>query len=475
MGSNLYSEEIPEDLRASICDYFLNNSIIGLNITDAEGHVIFLNEAHARITGHTPDQYMGRTMEAVMSDRLVSDSATLHVLKTGAPVTLEQIVSNGKSFRVHGQPVKNGEGKIKYIINYLIDTSDIVTAQEELSKAQADKQRLMEKYEKLRKMLENNGGLIYQSKIMQGIVERTVRVAASDAAVLITGPSGSGKEHIANIVHSESRRSDKPFIKINCAAIPAQLMESELFGYEPGAFTGGNPKGKKGLIEAADKGSLLLDEIGEMPLELQAKLLRVLQTRELRRLGAYKSIGVDFRLIASTNASLKELISKKRFREDLYYRLNVIEINLPGIDKRREDIPLLLEHFMQMFNAKYSVNKIMTPRAIKYLSMCDYPGNVRELSNITERLVVQTAGDEITLEDAYEALGLLKLMPTSQTEPLLKGKDNGELSLKEIIGEYEKSILQAYVKIYGNGTAVAKKLKTDQSTISRKLNKYDIK
>lgn len=250
-------------------------------------------------------------------------------------------------------------------------------------------------------------------------------------------------------------------------------MESELFGYEPGAFTGGAPKGKAGLLEYADGGSILLDEIGEMPMQLQAKLLRVLQDQQVRRIGSTKDIKVDVRIIASTNADLKKLIAEKKFREDLYYRINIVDIKMPGLDKRREDIPLLIAHFEKRFNQKYDFNKKFSIDAINYLMGLDYCGNVRELQNIVERLIVQSSNDVITLEEAFAAMGILTIEEDGEGgRELIKVEE--EMSLKKIMEQYERKILLHYKKVYGKGTVMAEKLKTDQATISRKLKKYGL-
>lgn len=464
---------VPNELKEILYKELLNNPFLGINITDDKGMVLFVNEAQGRITGQHYSKYIGKTMYEVVEDKTVVNSATVNVLKTGEEVMLTQSVSNGKVFQVKGIPIKDDNGRIKFVLNYLLDISELAQTKEKISEIEAYKEKLENDYENLRKTLDKSGDLIYQSYVMQKIVDRAKKVAESDVTVLIFGPSGSGKEHIANIIHEESKRRDKAFVKINCAAIPEQLLESELFGYEQGAFTGGSPKGKKGLFEIAHGGSLLLDEIGELPLNLQSKLLRVLQDHEVRRIGGNKTVHVDFRLIASTNASLREMIAEKKFREDLYYRLNVIEIAIPGLDKRREDIPLLVEHFIRLFNVKYGTSKVIDSEAIKYLSGEDYPGNVRELRNIVERLIVQSLGDRITIQEAYEALGILKINAKGN-DITVNLESMADSSLKEMVAEYEKALLTEYVKIYGSGTAVAKKLKTDQSTVSRKLARYKI-
>ena len=362
-------------------------------------------------------------------------------------------------------PVFNKKGEMCFVLNLLTDITELTTTKEKITE--------IEEYNQfLKKVLDKESSLIYQSRIMQQVVELSHKVAEADVTVLITGPSGVGKEHIADIIHENSKRRHKPFVKINCAAMPENLLESELFGYEPGAFTGGNPKGKKGLFEVAQGGSIMLDEIGELPMVLQPKLLRVLQEREIRRIGGSKPIKVDFRLISATNVNLKEKIEEKQFREDLYYRLNIIEIKIPALEDRREDIPLLADHFIKLFNAKYSLHKTLDIEAVKYLCQCSWPGNVRELRNVVERLIIQSSHDVISAKEAYEAMGMLKIKSGNQTVEL--DEASGDVSLKEMMENYEKKILEEYIKIYKTGTELSKRLKTDQSTISRKLSKYHI-
>lgn len=468
--------KLPDELKDIVMKELLQNPFMGINITDGEGRVLFLNEVHHRITGHNPKQYLGHTMQEIKDKGMISESATMIALDLKKAVLINQIASKNNTFQVKAIPIYNDNGEIIFVINYLIDVSELVNLKETLQQIQSSHEQLKDEFEILKKELNNKGLLVFGSEAMRNVVEYAYKVAESDVTVLITGPSGSGKEHIANIIQARSKRKDAPFIRINCAAIPENLLESELFGYEAGAFTGGLAKGRKGLIESADKGTLLLDEIGELPMTLQSKLLRVLQDHKVRRVGGNKDIKVDFRLIASTNANIKEMIAKKQFREDLYYRLNVIEIRIPGLEHRREDIPLLVNYFLKNFNLQHGMNKYMSDEAMAYFSKSHYPGNVRELRNIVERTMILSRNDEIQLIDAYEAFGVFvdKNDKTNRNDKLnLSATPN--MSLKDMLEEYEKQILSEYMDIYGCGTKIAKKLKTDQSTISRKLSKYNIK
>jgi len=464
------SFDLPEYLLKDLLD----NPFVGIIIADSEGKIIAINDAHSRITKTPKESIMGTNVVNWVENEHASVSATKQVLKTKKPTLMHQILKNGASHDTSAMPVFDEEGKLAYVINYLVDVTELAETRRKLKKLMTDKEVFKDKYKLLLEVLNGNGSIIYQSEKMETVVERARKVADSSATVLITGPSGSGKELIANILHEESIRNNKPFVKINCAAIPENLLESELFGYMPGAFTGGSRNGKKGLFEAADGGSILLDEIGEMPYSIQAKLLRVIQEQEVRRIGSDKTVKINVRIIASTNADLKELIEKKLFREDLYYRLNVIELNVPSLAERKEDIPLLIEHFISVFNTKYNFNKHVNHETVKYLASKEYTGNVRELRNVVERLVIQSENDEININDAIEIFG------EKQTEISVFSEETSyfgvqeNTTLKEMMEAYEKRILEEYSKKYRTATELGKVLGVDRTTISRKMEKYKL-
>lgn len=293
------------------------------------------------------------------------------------------------------------------------------------------------------------------------VKERTRKVANYDSTVLITGESGTGKEIFARAIHNASSRRDHPFIGINCSAIPESLLESELFGYEPGAFTGANKKGKAGKIELANKGTFFLDEIGDMPLFLQAKLLRVLQERKVTKIGGLVPRDLDVRIIAATNKDLEDLIEKRRFREDLYYRLNVIPIKLPPLRERLEDIPVMAEFFLQTYNLRFQKSiKGFTPDAMEFLMNYSWPGNVRELENIIEYGINFAEKDYIDLEDIEDRFGDLV--------------DTSSKTLKEMVQEYEYEVINKYLEGFGysdEGKAkAAKALGISRATLYRKLS-----
>lgn len=309
------------------------------------------------------------------------------------------------------------------------------------------------------------GNMIGMSPIMQDVYKTIGRVADSTATVLIRGESGTGKELVARAIHFNSNRSDSAFIKINCASIPENLLESELFGHEKGAFTGATAR-KPGKFELAHKGTLFLDEIGEMAPSIQAKLLRVLQEMEFERVGGTEPIKVDIRIIAATNKNLEESIQQGDFREDLFYRLNVVEIKVPPLRDRKEDIPQLVEHICRQYNKKY--NKPLTglsPDALEVLKRYDWPGNIRELKNVCERAILMAGGPVITVDDLPVSLH-------SQKGPY---KARPGASLKEIVAEVEREVILKVLEEHNwNRSAAAQALKMNRSSFYMKLKDLGI-
>lgn len=309
------------------------------------------------------------------------------------------------------------------------------------------------------------GNIVAQSKIMQEIIALIERVAHSNASVLITGESGTGKEVAAVAIHQNSPRQNKPFIPVNCAALPEQLLESELFGHERGAFTGATAR-KLGRFELADKGTIFLDEIAEMSLNMQAKLLRVLQEKSFERVGGTETLSVDVRVIAATNRQLDEAIKKGQFREDLFYRLNVIHIHLPPLRERKEDIPLLARHFVRKYGAAYQVGKI-SPAAMEMLCNYHWPGNVRELQNVIERSAIICRGTEIKPEHLPRELNA----PQHLSSDIVIDFPESGISLEELEKEL---ILKALEKSGGNQTKAAQLLGITRSALLYRSQKYDI-
>ena len=308
--------------------------------------------------------------------------------------------------------------------------------------------------------------IIGRSRAMKELLETVAMVAPSEATVLILGESGTGKELIANAIHQNSPRSSHPFIKVNCAALPETLLESELFGHEKGAFTGAVSR-RQGRFHLAHKGSILLDEIAEMSMATQSKILRVLQEREFEPIGSSETVKVDTRIITATNKNLEEEVRANRFREDLYYRINVVNLNVPSLRDRREDIPLLVDFFLKRYAKKNHRNlKGFTPKAMDLLMRYDWPGNIRELENVVERSVIMMRGDFITPDEFPGVLKSLDPEYEQISAEMLSGK-----SLKEM----EKAmIMRTLQETDGNRTRAAEILGISRRTLQLKLKEYGV-
>jgi len=307
--------------------------------------------------------------------------------------------------------------------------------------------------------------MIVASPAMRQVMETVEHVADKETSVLILGETGVGKEVLAKRIHQISKRRDGTYLKINCCAMPPSLLESELFGYENGAFTGARKGGKPGLLEAARGGTIFLDEIGDISMELQVKLLRVLQEKEIMRVGGLKAIAVDSRFIFATNRDLKAMVTEGRFRKDLYYRLNVVPISIPALRHRNEDIRPFLEFFLEKFNQKHGYDKTFAPELVQVLCGYGWPGNVRELENLVERLVVSVYGSTIGLADIAE-LGTARL---PQQDSVERG-----LPLRQAVEALEKELISQALLSHGSMGRVAAALGVDRTTILRKIAKYRI-
>lgn len=306
---------------------------------------------------------------------------------------------------------------------------------------------------------------VFQSKKMKEVMDLVRKVSFVDSTVLLLGKTGVGKSHIARRLHQYSQRASKTFAVINCSTIPEALMEAELFGYTPGSFTGGKKEGKPGIFQSAMGGTVFLDEIGEIPFHLQAKLLEVLQENHIRPIGAVHSVPVDVRVIAATNQNLEEMVARKLFREDLYYRLNVVPIQIPSLSERKDELAVLIDHFLTMYNEKYNTDKLLAPDVLGTFEQYAWPGNVRELEHMIERLLITTEADIIVKEHLPDYLfagnkGPEKSAPLTFT-PLKEAKDNVEREL----------IVEAY-RLYKTTYKVAEILQVNQSTIAKKVKKY---
>jgi transcriptional regulator with PAS, ATPase and Fis domain len=410
-------------------------------------------------------ELLGKNIIELEEKGLFKPSVTRLVLERKRKVSVLQETRNGKKIVVVGNPVFYEEGNLDRIViasRDITETSNLKNELREMKKLTVQYKKELESIKKYDKLSDK---IIYRSLRMQQTMKEAEKVAKFSSTVLLAGESGSGKEVIAKAIHQLGPRSDMPFLKMNCGAIPENLLESELFGYEKGAFTGADPKGKKGYFQQADRGILFLDEISELPLGLQVKLLRVLQEREVIPIGSTKAIPFDVQIIAATNKDLEEMVDKGFFREDLFYRLNVVPLYIPSLRERPEDIPLMACHFLQKLNAQHSSNIQLSPDALNLLEVYPWPGNVRELQNLIERVVVTT--DEETI-DAPAINQLLQWKrATRKSKPIV----TDIMPLQEALEHVEEQLIALAMERYKTTTMAAKALGMSQSSISRKYQK----
>lgn len=389
-------------------------------------------------------------------------SVTAEVIRKGEKITLIQKTGANKKLLVTGIPIFENEGKIYRIINVSKDitTNDILG--QELSEAKS-KIKWFQK-ELMRRQSTTVDQVNYNSLSMNKIRDLILHICNLDATILLLGETGVGKGYIAKMIHDSGIRKDEPFVSINCGAIPEQLLESELFGYEKGAFTGADKNGKKGLFEVAGKGTIFLDEIGDMPMQLQVKLLHTLDGKTIQKIGGEKPVSLKARIVAATNKNLKKLIHENKFREDLYYRLNVVPINIPPLRERKEDIPSLIKMFLKKFNKEHKTNKLISQEGYNLLINYNYLGNVRELENIIERIVITIS------EDIIDDVEIAKVIDINNTVDY-----NDEIiPIKEAVENLERKILITAFEKYKTTRKVAEALKIDQSTVVKKSKKLKI-
>lgn len=457
-------KEIYEDFIENYLDFkeISDNLYDGIYISDGKGKTIFVNKAYTRTTGISKEEVIGRTVKEISDEgKLYKGAVTMDVLKRKETVnSMGKSFRNGKDLLVTGSPILDENGNIKLVVINNRDISGLKELEYKIAELQNDKLKASEEIKYLRKQQMSNNRLYYYSENMKTISELIETIAATDVSVLITGESGTGKEVVADEIYYKSKRRNKPFIKVNCAAIPAELLESELFGYEGGAFTDAKKSGKIGMFELANDGTILLDEIGDMPVNLQTKLLRVLQNKEIIRLGSNKSVKLNIRVIAATNKNLQELIKNGKFRDDLYYRLNVVPINIKPLRERKEDINYLAIEFLNKYNKKYDKNVLFEENVINLLKKYKWPGNIRELENLIERMVVINNDGIIKYNNLASVLEI-------EVDKLSEMEVDSQ-SLKETVQNYERHIILNYLKKYKSVNKAAKNLGLSQPALWKK-------
>ena len=449
----------------------------GVYLADGKGLTLYVNKSYERITGLKAEELVGRYVQDLLAAGVYSNAVTPEVLRLKKRVdSVGQSSRNGARMLITGNPIFDRNGEIKLVAVIEREITDLDTMLIELE-ATKDKIRSVEvvemrnrrEIEHLRKERES-AKLIGESRQIRETLALVRRVAEFDVTVLIQGETGVGKEIVATEIHESSLRRNKPFIRVNCAAIPANLLESELFGYEKGAYTGAAPAGKIGLFELADKGTLLLDEIGDMPLDLQGKLLRVLQQKELTRVGGTRAIPLDVRVIAATNCDLPALTQAGKFRADLFFRLNVFPITIPPLRQRQDDILVLSEHFLAYYNTKYSKKVRISRDGLALFASYPWPGNVRELQNVVERLVLISDQSSVLTGD-----GLLPMLRLEQPSGTVTPETRANVKrLKAMVSDFERSVIEQALRTHGSTRKAAAVLGVDQSTIVKKAKRWGL-
>lgn len=451
---NLEKDDTHMELEAAI-----NACQEGIYICDKNAKCIRINTAYTRITGISNEELIGRTSEELVKSGIISKSVANMVIEQKQVVSLIQKFKSGKNVLVTGTPVYR-ENKLFRIVITARDLSELNSLEKRLNDAEERSERYLRELSLYKETILSRQ-VVAKSQHMKEIISIIPKIAKAQSPVLLLGESGTGKEVLARLIHESNYDMNSPFIKVNCGAIPGELLESELFGYVRGAFTGANQQGKPGLIEVAENGTLFLDEVGELPLNLQVKLLRVLQDFEVTRLGSTKAKKVHFRLICATNRPLKEMMEKGDFREDLYYRINVLPIQIAPLKDRREDIIPIALHTIENLYAKYKHRKTLSNEVLEYLENYHWPGNIRELENMVERMFVMTDEQIIKMKDLPANL-------ITNTQRLEKS------TLKERIHFIEKEIISDTIQQSSSLRAAARKLGVDPSTLLRKCQKYKL-
>ncbi len=464
------NERIAEIEDEMITAFVIGDAIMdGIIVVNAEGIVTSVNKGYVEITQISAEEVLGKSIQTLIDEEMFVGSVSLDVIRTGEKKSgMCTILRNKRQVLLVGTPIFNSDHKLIKVITVMRNLTELINLKEKLEKTKLKNELVENKLLDLKRQTDNSGFLGTSPAIIR-VKELIYYVASTTANVLITGPTGSGKEVISREIHNNSLRQDKPYIKINCAAIPENLLESELFGYVKGAFTGADQKYKKGLFETANGGTILLDEISEMPLKLQPKLLRVLQEREITPVGGVTSIKIDTRVIAASNKDLKMLVDKNLFRADLYYRLNVFPIEIPSLNERKEDIPDLAASFLNRFNAKYNKKKVLDSTAIFELMRYSWPGNVRELENVVERMTIISSNRILVADDVKMILDIGEVK-----ENEFSGTALDDFSLKEAVQNFERTLIQKALKEGGSSYAAARILKTTQPTVIRKAQALGI-
>jgi PAS domain S-box-containing protein len=438
----------------------MKSSYDGIFITDGKGIVLNYNPSYNRITGINASEFLGRHVEEI-EKRYNIEAAVKKVLQTRDVVTRITEFIPGLSVLITATPVFAEDGEIFRVIANVRDITELIALNSQLEQARNLTDKYYSEIMHLRSQQAKIEGFIVSSQVMKDVISTALKVGHTNATVTITGESGAGKEVLARTIHNNSEFSNGPFVKINCGAIPETLLESELFGYEKGAFTGASRSGKPGLFEIARGGTVFLDEVGEIPMNLQVKLLGVLQDLQFTRVGGTKLIAMNSRIIAATNRNLADMVAQGNFRKDLYYRLHVVSLKIPSLAERAEDILPLAKHFLDKFNRKYKVHNTLSPQVLNAFVKYDWPGNVREMENLVESLVVLAQNEQITQN----------MLPDSMRPGIGLQELSAGGTYREIVDQLEANLFESYLAKGYSTRRIAEELGVSQPTVVRKINR----
>ena len=464
------NKDCAEQLYQTLCElrplilalyHMFEDSASGIYLTDGNGVMRYFNRSYERLTGLKREEIIGHHLRSLVDDKKVPYSVAMVTIERKSPVTMDLFFeATGKLLTISTTPIFDIHGTLTSVIGNVTDITTLIHTKEapipkSLRTSPDDGHSFASEFNVKTSMVATD-------EKMKWLLYYAQKAAKSNATILISGETGTGKEDMARFIFENSLRANAPFVQVNCGAIPDNLIERELFGYVGGAFTGADSKGKIGFFETANGGTIFLDEIGELPFQVQAKLLRVLQEHKITRVGSVKPITVDVRIISATNRDLISMTQAKKFREDLYYRLNVVPIALPPLRDRKVDIIPLAMKFLSDINEQYNYRLTFSPSAITAMENYGWPGNIRELKNLVERASIFCEGNVIT-EDL--------IFRDTFTNNVSISED-WNMDLSNVLQRMEFHYLEQYYKHYKNIRAAAAALNMDRSTFARKRSLY---
>lgn len=456
----------PMSLNLSTDDLFqiLDNLSDVVILSNQEGRVIWMNKYICDLLGISGDKWMNKTTQDLINEGQITQS--LANIKTNKTQKGFILTKNGKEFMSIVRPLYDDKNNVKFYLSTSMVLQELIELKDQLEKLRRQNNRYHREIKCLRDILFLDQDIVFESAAMESLVSKAMKLAQFDSTVLITGESGVGKEVLAKTIHKNSNRKSGPFIPVVISSIPENLLESELFGYTEGAFTGAVRGGKMGLFESAQGGTLFLDEIGDCPYDIQVKILRVLENNEIRKVGETKNIELDIRIIAATNKNLPQMLKQGLFREDLFYRLSVLPLYIKPLRERPEDIDPLCEFFLDKINKKYNMKRFLSPAALVNLKSYSWHGNVRELRNVVERLSILSESDNISGDDVnailYNSTGNSPQNPRN-SEP------NNMSTWDKYISFEQSEILDVLKRVGGNKSKAAQSLGISRSKLYRIL------